>query len=98
MQGNWRYVHADENGGVELFNLSHDPGQTNNIIEQHPERVAAMAKAYDRWWEHATGKGTPTTRPVIGTVHENPMRISGHDWLAPTTGQVAYWPGFGDDK
>ena len=98
MQGNWRYVHAEQGGDVELFDLATDPGQTNNIIEQHPERTAGMAKAYAEWWQHATGAGTPTTRPVIGTAAENPMRISGMDWLAPNTGQVPWWPGFGDDK
>lgn len=98
MQGDWRYVHAEQGGDVELFNLATDPGQTNNIINQHPERTAGMAKAYADWWQHATGAGTPTTRPVIGTAAENPMRISGMDWLAPSTDQVPWWPGFGDDK
>lgn len=27
MQGNWRYVHAKQTGGVELFHWSNDPGQ-----------------------------------------------------------------------
>jgi len=98
MQGNWRYVHAEQEGGVELFDLASDPGQINNIIEQHPERSAAMAKAYEEWWQHATGAGTPTTRAIVGTDAENPMRISPMDWLAPSTGQVPWWPGFGDDK
>jgi arylsulfatase A-like enzyme/alpha-L-fucosidase len=98
MQGSWRYVHAEQGGGVELFDLASDPGQTNNVIGQHPERAAEMAAAYEAWWQHATGAGTPTTRPVVGTPAENPMRISGMDWLAPDTGQVPWWPGFGDDK
>ena len=98
MQGSWRYVHAEQGGDVELFDLATDPGQTNNILEQHPERTAAMAKAYDDWWQHATGAGTPTTRPVVGTSYENPMRISAMDWLAPSTDQVPWWPGFGAEK
>jgi hypothetical protein len=98
MQGNWRYVHADETGGVELFDLSNDPGQTNDLSAQHPKKIAVMAKAYEQWWHHATGKGTPTTRPIIGTKHETPSRLTSMDWLAPNTGQVPWWPGFGDDK
>jgi len=98
MQGNWRYVHAEEKGGVELYDLSNDPGQQNDISAQHPARVATMAKAYDKWWLHTTGKGTPTTRPIIGSKHENPSRLTGMDWLSPNTGQVPWWPGFGDDK
>ncbi|OUS72942.1 sulfatase [Pseudoalteromonas sp. A601] len=98
MQGNWRYVHAEQNGGVELFDLSTDPGQQLDVSAQYPERVAAMAKAYDQWWEHTTSKGTPTTRPIIGSEHENPSRLTGMDWLSPNTGQVPWWPGFGTDK
>ncbi|MFT5759641.1 MAG: arylsulfatase A-like enzyme [Alteromonadaceae bacterium] len=98
MQGNWRYVHAQQEDGVELFDLSTDPGQQNDISEQYPKRVNTMAKAYDKWWLHVTGKGTPTTRPIIGSEHENPSRLTGMDWLSPNTEQVPWWPGFGDDK
>jgi arylsulfatase A-like enzyme len=98
MQGNWRYVHAVQTGGVELFDITTDPGQTNDISAQHPEKVIELAKVYEQWWEHATGKGTPTTRPIIGSKHENPSRLTGMDWLSPNTGQVPWWPGFGTDK
>jgi len=98
MQGNWRYVHAVQSGGVELFDLSNDPGQSNDISTQYPEKVAELAKAYEQWWQHTTGKGTPTTRPIIGSEDENPSRLTGMDWLSPNTGQVPWWPGFGDDK
>jgi arylsulfatase A-like enzyme len=98
MQGSWRYVHAEQGGGVELFDLATDPGQTNNIIEQHPERTQAMARSYEDWWQHTTGAGTPTTRPIVGSDAENPLRISAMDWLAPSTDQVPWWPGFGEEK
>lgn len=98
MQGNWRYVHGDATGGVELYDLSTDPGQRNNISKQHPQRVETMTKAYAKWWIHVTGQGTPTTRPVVGSIHENPSRLTGMDWLSPNTNQVPWWPGFGTDK
>ncbi|MBI3864539.1 MAG: arylsulfatase [Planctomycetia bacterium] len=34
-----------------LFDILADPGETTNVIAEHPEAVAAMRKAYDRWWE-----------------------------------------------
>ena len=98
MQGHWRYVHAVEKGGVELFDLSNDPGQRNDVSKNYPKRVASMARAYDKWWIHTTIKGTPTTRPIIGSIYENPSRLTGMDWLSPNTGQVPWWPGFGTDK
>ncbi len=98
MQGSWRYVHANQGGGVELFDVSTDPGQTENIIEKHADRAAAMARVYEEWWQHATGAGTPTTRPIVGSDAENPLRISAMDWLAPSTDQVPWWPDFGEKE
>lgn len=98
MQGNWRYVHAVQDGGVELFDLTNDPGQKHDISAQHPEKVAELSKYYEQWWQYTTGKGTPTTRPIIGSQFENPSRLTGMDWLSPNTGQVPWWPGFGEDK
>jgi arylsulfatase A-like enzyme len=98
MQGHWRYVHGQEEGGVELYDLSSDPGQQNDLSAQHPQKVVKMTQAYDKWWQHVTEKGTPTTRPIIGSEHENPSRLTGMDWLAPSSWQTPWWPGFGDDE
>ena len=101
MNGKWRYVNGNGNGkaeNIELFDLATDPGQTTNIINQHPNIAKKMANSYEKWWQHTTGKGTPTMRPIIGSDKENPMRITSHDWLAPDTKQVAHTPGFGDDQ
>ena len=35
----------------ELHDVKADPGETRNALDQHPEVVAAMRAAYDRWWE-----------------------------------------------
>ena len=35
----------------ELYDIKADPGEQHNVIDQHPEVVAAMRQAYDRWWE-----------------------------------------------
>jgi arylsulfatase A-like enzyme len=34
----------------ELYDLQHDPGETANVISQHPEEVARLRAAYDEWW------------------------------------------------
>ena len=28
-----------------------DPGETNPLISQYPERAQAMLEAYDKWWQ-----------------------------------------------
>jgi arylsulfatase len=35
----------------ELYDLKADPGETTNVIAQHPEVVASLRTAYDQWWE-----------------------------------------------
>jgi arylsulfatase len=34
----------------ELYDIVNDPGETKNIIDQHPKVVTDMRKAYDDWW------------------------------------------------
>lgn len=35
----------------ELYDLKNDPGETTNVIDQHPEVVAKLRAAYDKWWD-----------------------------------------------
>ncbi|QDU98407.1 arylsulfatase [Lignipirellula cremea] len=42
---------------TDLYDMQADPGQTTNVIDQHPQLVEEMRKAYDAWW-----KGT---RPLM---------------------------------
>ncbi len=34
----------------ELFDLTADFGETTNVIDKHPEAVAKLRAAYDKWW------------------------------------------------
>lgn len=45
MQDSWRLVN-----GKELYDVSKDPGQKNNIADQHADRVKDMNDFYDTWW------------------------------------------------
>jgi arylsulfatase len=38
---------------AELYDLQIDPRETTNVINAHPEVVAAMRSAYDTWWQEA---------------------------------------------
>lgn len=35
----------------ELYDLMTDPGETKNVIAEHPDVVANLRAAYERWWE-----------------------------------------------
>lgn len=41
----WRLV-----GVKELYDISQDPYEKANVIEDHPQVVARLRKAYDKWW------------------------------------------------
>jgi arylsulfatase len=34
----------------QLYDLKTDPGETKNVISQHPEVVVSLRAAYDKWW------------------------------------------------
>jgi arylsulfatase len=38
-------------GNEQLFDLKNDPGESKNVIAEHPEVVAELRTAYDRWWQ-----------------------------------------------
>jgi len=35
----------------ELYDLQSDPGETMNVIDEHPEVVATLRADYERWWQ-----------------------------------------------
>lgn len=44
----WRLVNHSE-----LYDISKDPGETQNIASANPEVVEKLKKSYDLWWESA---------------------------------------------
>jgi arylsulfatase A-like enzyme len=45
MKDTWRLVNR-----YELYDIATDPGQQNNIAQQHPGIVASLQAAYEEWW------------------------------------------------
>jgi hypothetical protein len=41
----WRLVN-----NKDLYDIANDPFETTNVIDQHPEVVEKLRKAYDQWW------------------------------------------------
>ncbi len=62
-QGGWKLVRAygpaTEDGNItstgprtgqwELFDTTADPGETNNLVAQHPDRVKSMTRLFETW-------------------------------------------------
>lgn len=54
IEGNWKLIVPHEpnvRGKPELYDLSMDPTETENLTAKHPDRVMGLNKALDRWWQ-----------------------------------------------
>jgi len=73
----------------DLFDMQADPGQQNNVIEDHPEIVKTMRDAYDRWWKKTRPMMVNETAPMSPTrpfhvLHEKQLKAGGIPmWKAP---------------
>ncbi len=72
----WRLVKLNE-----LYDLSVDPGQENDVAEEHPEIVEKLMNHYNTWLEGAQ-KGYDQIRYIhVGTEHQNPCMLFSSDWV-----------------
>lgn len=72
----WRLV-----GKEELYDLSKDPGQKNNVAGQYPEILHKMSAFYENWWI-GVYKGKGQYMPiVVGSDKENPVILTSADWI-----------------
>lgn len=81
MNGDWRLVN-----GTELYDISQDPGQQNNIAQQNTEMVADMNAFYESWWTDVISE----TKFSVIDLGVDPLEvITCHD---AHTGKEAYPP------
>ncbi len=57
----WRAV--NEGHGWQLYDMVDDPSETRDVAADHPQTVAMLAAAYDRWFADVTKR--PIVRPPI---------------------------------
>lgn len=48
-QGDWKLVHQFWKPGPSLYHLANDPGETNDVAAQHPDRVQQLQAAHAAW-------------------------------------------------
>ncbi|MBE0653777.1 MAG: arylsulfatase [Bacteroidales bacterium] len=65
--------------GEELYNMETDPGQVNDIADQHPDIVAELRDAYENWWSDVSVAFDIYCDIIIDTEKENPFRLTSHD-------------------
>ncbi len=72
----WRLVRRDKD---ELYDIRVDTGQREDVAAQHPEVVQALQHEYEEWWEDISADFRTYDQTIIGSEHENPTPLYGHD-------------------
>lgn len=84
----YRWVGAGKTGGA-LYDMSKDPGQTTNIIADHPELIEKMGAFYDQWWKDTVplmiNEKAPMspTRPYHVDFHAQEQKSGIPAWTPP---------------
>lgn len=75
MTQDWRLVN-----GTELYHMTIDPGQRQDVAWQYPDRVAALRDAYEAWWERVSTQFADDIPIRIGDVASEELVVNSHDW------------------
>ena len=76
MTGKYRLVNR-----TELYDVSRDPGQRNNIADKYPEVVAEMREFYENWWAELEPTFSQTTEIYLGHEKHPVVTLTAHDWI-----------------
>jgi arylsulfatase A-like enzyme len=76
MTERWRLVKRNKE---ELYDINTDPGQQNDIADQHPEVAKALHQEYEEWWEDISQDFDKYDEIIIGSDRENPTSLFSHD-------------------
>ena len=90
MSGPWRLVSVK---GVEkeLYHVTKDPGQKNDIAKEYPEVVERLGLAYDEMWTEIEPTLAEPTYITVGTPHENPAVLTASDWRGGKSPNDVLW-------
>ena len=85
MTRRWRLIR-----GRELYDIQADPGQQTDVAADHPDVVARLRQAHERWWEEiepGLGEYCPIS---LGSDAENPTRLCAMDVLGDVAWQQTH--------
>lgn len=80
----WRFVN-----NKELYDISNDPYEADDVAKDHPEVIAKIQKEYDKWWAETVplmvNEDAPFAKEHPATLMYNKQLKSGGiaDWIAP---------------
>lgn len=77
----WKLVN-----GKELYDLSRDPGESQDVAGQHARIVSGLRSVYEDWFADVGRAGFDPPRIHLGTKNENPVTLTRQDWRGPRAG------------
>jgi arylsulfatase A-like enzyme/acetyl esterase/lipase len=89
-EGKWSLVNVKNSPtSWELYDVAADPGERNDLVKQHPDVVARLAGAYDRWWQSVQPELVNENVPVPAV---NPFKTAyeRQSGPPPTASNVSY--------
>lgn len=81
----WRLV-----GCRELYDIKADPGQLDDVADQHPDIVAELQAYNDQWYDQMQASIDEPCRLLLGHEAENPTTICSMDVLGDVAWQQAH--------
>ena len=95
MSKEWRFISERDRGIEELYNIRLDPEQSSNVIDQFPHVANEYRDHLNQWWSDVSENIPDALIPIVGSEHENPVRLNANDWAqAGSTSEIAWYPGF----
>lgn len=76
MADQWRLVN-----GNELYDLATDPGQRNNIADNHPDVVLKLRNSYESWFADVFSNWETRSYSDIGDKQSGETILTSHDWM-----------------
>ena len=72
----WRLV-----GENELYDISKDSGQVNNVSSNYPEVFQKMKNFYEKWWQELEPSVFEIVPVVVGNKKEDPVILTSNSWV-----------------
>ena len=73
MKGEWRLLN-----GTELYDLTVDPGQRDDVSKDFPDRVKSMRQGYEEWWQLVSPQFEADIPIALGADHQT-VKLITHD-------------------
>lgn len=78
MTNDWRLI-----DNTELYNISEDPDQSDNIIDEYPDVVKRIREGHDQYWSLVSPIDREQPRFIVGHPDDTETYLTTSDWYLP---------------